>query len=124
MSSLLRPYSVGDERRRSGLGAHRGGKNYIDQRESFRRDIEKLTLAKFGAAFIENPGGGPSGKSITFGGETTALTERLREIGCELYCAGGMMSMTRGSFTREAEELNIPLFSLSVIMILAHRRIR
>jgi len=84
-------------------------KAYIDRPEDFARDIKKLTLEKFGRAFTEIPSG-PSGKSITFGGETPELTQRLREISCELYAAGGMMSMTRGSFRKEVEAIDVPIF--------------
>lgn len=84
-------------------------KNYIDKPEAFARDLEKLTLAKFGRAFTEIPTG-PSGKSITFGGETAELTQRLRDVSCELYAAGGMMSMVRGSFHKEVEAIDVPIF--------------
>lgn len=84
-------------------------KTYIDKPEEFARDIEKLTLAKFGRAFTEIPAG-PSGKSITFGGETPELTQRLRDVSCELYAAGGMMSMTRGSFRKEVQAIDVPIF--------------
>jgi len=84
-------------------------KTYIDKPDNFARDLEKLTLAKFGMTFTKIPSG-PSGKSITFGGETPELTERLREISCELYAAGGMMSMTRGSFRQEVEAIDVPIF--------------
>jgi len=100
------------------LGSSAGGlewglseeeKAYIDKPEDFARDLKKLTLAKFGRAFTEIPSG-PSGKSITFGGETPELTQRLREVSCELYAAGGMMSMTRGSFRKEVEAIDVPIF--------------
>jgi len=84
-------------------------KTYIDKPDDFARDLKKLTLAKFGRAFTKIPSG-PSGKSITFGGETPELTERLRDISCELYAAGGMMSMTRGSFRKEVETIDVPIF--------------
>lgn len=84
-------------------------KKYIDQEESFSKDIEKLTIKKFGRYFTPAPAG-PSGKSITFGGETPELTQRLRDASCELYCAGGMMSMTRGSFKTEVEAIDMPIF--------------
>ena len=84
-------------------------KTYIDKPEEFARDLEKLTLEKFGRVFTEIPAG-PSGKSITFGGETAELTQRLRDISCELYAAGGMMSMVRGSFRKEVEAIDVPIF--------------
>lgn len=84
-------------------------KAYIDKPKEFARDLEKLTLAKFGRAFTEIPSG-PSGKSIAFGGETAELNERLRGVSCELYAAGGMMSMTRGSFRKEVEAIDVPIF--------------
>lgn len=90
-------------------GLSEGEKTYIDNPEAFSKDIEKLTLNKFKMAFPPSTGG-PSGKSITFGGETPALTQRLRETSCELYAAGGMMSMTRGSFKQEIDALTLPLF--------------
>jgi len=84
-------------------------KTYINKPDDLARDLEKLTLAKFGRAFTEIPNG-PSGKSITFGGETPELTQRLRDISCELYAAGGIMSMIRGSFRKEVEEIDVPIF--------------
>jgi len=100
------------------LGSSAGGlewglseeeKTYIDKPEDFARDIVKLTLAKFKTPFPQGTGG-PSGKSITFGGETPELTQRLREVSCELYAAAGMMSMTRGSFRKEVEAIDVPIF--------------
>jgi len=85
-------------------------KLYIEKPEAFARDIQKLTLNKFGSDFIEYPNQGPSGKSITFGGETAELTERLRDITTTLYAAGGMMSMIRGSFRSEVEAIDVPMF--------------
>ena len=84
-------------------------KKYIDKPDELARDLERLTLAKFGRAFTEIPSG-PSGKSITFGGETPELTQRLRDVSCELYAAGGMMSMVRGSFRKEVEAIDVPIF--------------
>lgn len=100
------------------LGSSAGGlewglseeeKVYIEKPEDFARDLEKLTLNKFGRSFTEIPNG-PSGKSITFGGETAELTQRLRDVSCELYAAGGMMSMMRGSFRKDVEAINVPIF--------------
>jgi len=84
-------------------------KAYIERPDEFLKDIERLTLAKFGQNFTNIPSG-PSGKSITFGGETPELTQRLRVVSCELYAAGGMMSMVRGSFRKEVEAIDVPLF--------------
>ena len=100
------------------LGSSAGGldwgltedeKTYIENPDAFARDLETLTLAKFKMPFIKG-GAGPSGKSITFGGETPELTQRLREISCELFAAGGMMSMTRGSFRQEVNAIDVPIF--------------
>jgi len=85
-------------------------KLYIEKPEAFERDIQKLTLNKFGSDFIAYPNQGPSGKSITFGGETAELTRRLRDITTKLYAAGGMMSMIRGSFRTEVEAIDVPIF--------------
>jgi len=90
-----------------GLSDHE--KTYIDKPEEFARDLEQLTLAKFQIPFPKGLGG-PSGKSITFGGETPELSKRLREVSCNLYAAGGMMSMTRGSFRKEVEAIDVPIF--------------
>ena len=84
-------------------------KTYIEKPEKFSKDIKHLTLVKFGQNFTNIPSG-PSGKSITFGGETPELTQRLRDVSCELYAAGGMMSMVRGSFRKEVEAIDVPLF--------------
>ena len=54
--------------------------------------------------------GGPSGNSITFGGVSEKLNERLREIGTDLYAAGGMMGMIRGSMTTEVNAITCPIF--------------
>ncbi|MGB0908422.1 MAG: alpha/beta fold hydrolase [Maricaulaceae bacterium] len=100
------------------LGSSAGGldwglteeeREYIEKPEDFERDIEALTLAKFKMPFPPSMGG-PSGKSITFGGETEALNEALRENACPLFAAGGMMSMTRGSFRQEVEAIDVPMF--------------
>ena len=100
------------------LGSSAGGldwglteaeKTYIEKPEDFLKDIESLTLNKFGSEFPLTSAG-PSGKSITFGAETPELLQRLQEITCELFAAGGMMSMTRGSFRKDVEALDIPLF--------------
>lgn len=84
-------------------------KLYINKPDELERDLEKLTIGKFGRAFTEIPAG-PSGKSITFGGETQALTQALRKAACELFGAGGMMSMVRGSFSQEVLAINVPIF--------------
>ncbi len=101
------------------LGSSAGGldwglsseeKEYKNRENDIERDLKKLTFGKFGAQFPSHPGGGPSGKSIVFGGETPELTQALKDNTCELYAAGGMMSMIRGSFKTEVESLKIPLF--------------
>ncbi len=84
-------------------------KYYIDKPDELKRDLESLSLSKFGRAFTEIPAG-PSGESITFGGESEVLTLALRKTACELYAAGGMMSMVRGSFTQEVHAIDIPIF--------------
>jgi len=90
-----------------GLDDHE--KTYMDRPNAFEKDIESLTLRKFKTPFPAGMGG-PTGKSITFGGENEAVTARLREISCELYAAGGMMSMTRGSFIKEVEAIDTSIF--------------
>ena len=71
--------------------------------------MEALSLAKFGTA-ISKAGRGPKGDTIVFGGETPALTHRLRDLTCEMNSAGAMMSMMRGSFRDEVEAIDVPLF--------------
>jgi len=90
-------------------GLSENEKKYIDNPEALYRDLEKITLDKFKMPFPPSTGG-PSGKSITFGGESPGITKRLRDISCELYAAGGMMSMTRGSFHNQVEAINVPIF--------------
>jgi len=84
-------------------------KKYINDEEAFKHDLEKLSLAKFGTAFTR-AGGGPSGASIVFGGENPGITQRLREISCEMNSASAMMSMMRGSFKSEVEAIDVPIF--------------
>lgn len=90
-----------------GLDDHE--RTYIDRPDAFERDIKALTLRKFKIPFP--PGtGGPSGKSITFGGQNPSVTQKLQEVSCELFAAGGMMSMTRGSFIKDVQAIDVPMF--------------
>ena len=100
------------------LGSSTGGllwglddleKTYIGKPEEVEKDLEALVMRKFKSQFVQATNG-PSGKSITFGGSTENVTNRLREISTSLYAAGGMMSMIQGSFIEEAEAVNVPLF--------------
>lgn len=101
------------------LGSNAGGlewgltddeKDYIDKADALARDLERLTLNKFGNALaLMGSTGGPSGKSIIFGAENEALLQALRGNVCELYTPGGMMSMVRGSFLAEAENIQTPI---------------
>ncbi len=84
-------------------------KPYINQELKFKRDLEKLSLAKFGGPYTR-AGDGPSGESITFGGETAELTKRMRDISCEMNSASAMMSMMRGSFQTEVQAIDAPIF--------------
>ncbi len=90
-----------------GLDDHE--KTFKDDPDRFAANLERLTLNKFKVPFPPSMGG-PSGDSITFGGETAELSKALREVSINLYAAGGMMSMTRGSFMREAEAIDVPMF--------------
>lgn len=90
-----------------GLDEHE--KTYVGKPDAVERDLEELVIRKFGSPFLQVTGG-PSGTSITFGGASEKLTERLREISIPLYGAGGMMSMIRGSFLDEVEAIDVPLF--------------
>jgi pimeloyl-ACP methyl ester carboxylesterase len=84
-------------------------KAYIDGPDALEKDLEQLVLKRFGAFFT--PGmGGPSGKSIMFGGSSEALTQRLRDVGTLLYAAGATTSMARGSFAAEAGAIDVPIF--------------
>ncbi|NNC39027.1 MAG: alpha/beta hydrolase [Acidimicrobiales bacterium] len=89
-----------------GLDDHE--KTYIGREDAIGHDIEELVIRKFKMPFTP-PMGGPSG-SITFGGANEALNQRLRDIGTELYAAGGMMGMIRGSMTTEVEAITCPIF--------------
>ena len=84
-------------------------KAYINKPHAFARELEAMSLAKFGRATIP-AGKGPSGESITFGGQTPELTQRLRAAASEMNAAGAMMSMMRGSFRPEANAIAVPLF--------------
>jgi len=84
-------------------------KSYINQEEMLARDLEALSLAKFGQPFTR-ASRGPSGESIVFGGENQDLTKRLRDISCEMNSASAMMSMMRGSFRSEVEAIDVPIF--------------
>lgn len=84
-------------------------KQYINDEARFARDLEVLSLVKFGAPFTR-AGGGPSGESIVFGGETNELNARLREISCEMHSPSAMMSMMRGSFRTEVQAIEVPIF--------------
>ncbi len=90
-----------------GLDDHE--KTYIGKPDAVEQALEELVMRKFGSPF-PRVSGGPSGKSITFGGATEKLTGRLREISIPLYAAGGMTSMIRGSFLDEVEAIDGPLF--------------
>lgn len=83
-------------------------KTYINKAEEFAHDLQAMSLAKFGRAMIP-AGNGPSGESITFGGETPELNKRLCDVACEMNAAGAMMSMMRGSFRAEAEAIDVPM---------------
>lgn len=84
-------------------------KQYIGKPEALERDLEDLVLKRYGAPF---PGisGGPSGKSITFGGANEEATAALRENLAELFGAGGTTSMIRGSFAEETAAIDVPIF--------------
>ncbi len=84
-------------------------KEYIGNPIALEKDLEELTLRKFGMEFpMINQG--PSGESITFGGATPELNMRLRETTIPLFGAGGMMSMVRGSFALEAAAIETSMF--------------
>ena len=53
--------------------------------------------------------GGPSGKSIIFGGSSEELTARLRDVSTNLFGAGATTSMTRGAFAAEAAAIDVPI---------------
>ncbi len=84
-------------------------KSYINAPEKLERDLETLTLAKFGEAFPVLADG-PRGESTPFSGARPALTEKLRALNVNLFAAGGMMSIVQGSFAKEAGAIAIPLF--------------
>ncbi|QJB68770.1 alpha/beta fold hydrolase [Parasphingorhabdus halotolerans] len=90
-----------------GLDDHE--KTYIGMPDAVEIDLEELVLRKFKAPF-PMVASGPSGKSITFGGHNAELTQRLRDVSTNLFAAGGMMSMIRGSFAPEAAAIDVPMF--------------
>ena len=99
------------------IGSNAGGldwglddeeKQYIDQPDKIEADLEKLTLKKFKELY-PSYAGGPRFGSKSFGGETEQSNQFLHDIMCNLYGAGGMMSMLRGSFVEEVAMLTEPL---------------
>ena len=82
---------------------------YKNREAAIKADLQDLVLRKFKMEFTP-PMGGPSGNSITFGGATEKLNERLRNIGTQLYAAGGMMGMIRGSMASEVKAITCPIF--------------
>lgn len=90
-----------------GLDDHE--KTFMDRPAALLAGLETLTLRKFKTAFPTGMGG-PSGKSITFGGENPHASGYLRDVQVPLFAAGGMMSMIRGSFQAEVAAIEVPLF--------------
>jgi pimeloyl-ACP methyl ester carboxylesterase len=84
-------------------------KQYIGRPDALERDLERLVLERYGTCF---PGisGGPSGKSITFGGANPDITAKLRDNMASLFAAGGTTSMIRGGFAPEAAAIDVPMF--------------
>lgn len=91
------------------MGLNEHEQTYKEKPNEFERDLEALALGKFKVPFPPAMGG-PSGRTIAFGGETPELTQRLRDTTCEMFAAGGMMSMTRGSFRKEVNAIDVPIF--------------
>ena len=90
-----------------GLDDHE--RSYVGKPDTIACDLEDLVKRKFKVPFPMATNG-PSGKSITFGGYNEELTQRLREVSTNLFAAGGMMSMIRGSFIHEAAAIDVPIF--------------
>jgi len=84
-------------------------KAYINDEAKFQQDLEKLSFTKFGGPY-SRARGGPSGETIVFGGQTPELTQRLRDMSCEMNSTSAMMSMVRGSFKTEVEAIDVPMF--------------
>ena len=84
-------------------------KKYIEKQDAFERDVEKLTLDKFKKEF-PSVSSGPSNDSPMFAGESAAATTLLSKVTTPLYAAGGLTSMVRGSFRREVESIDTPMF--------------
>jgi pimeloyl-ACP methyl ester carboxylesterase len=84
-------------------------KGYIGKPDALERDLEQLVLKRYGAPFTAISGG-PSGKSITFGGANPDITAKLRDNMASLFAAGGTTSMIRGGFAPEAAAIDVPLF--------------
>ena len=84
-------------------------KEYIGKPDALERDLEQLVLKRYGAAFTAISGG-PSGKSITFGGANPDITAKLRDNMASLFAAGGTTSMIRGGFAPEAAAIDVPIF--------------
>jgi len=85
---------------------------YKNKPDDVERDLENLTRDKFGGLFGKI-GNGPREGSDIFGGETSEVNARLGQVSCELYNPGGMMSMIRGSFTKEVEAIRLPMLLIA-----------
>ena len=113
VQGVAKPYSavalIGSSAGGLDWGLTEEEKDYIEQQEAFERDIEKLTLNKFKSEF-PSVSNGPSDDSPMFAGENRSVTALLANVTTPLYAAGGLTSMVRGSFRREVNSIDVPLF--------------
>lgn len=104
------------------LGSNAGGLDwglqeadldYVEQPEKLEKEMEPRVLEMFKAPFIRYESSGPSLDSKVFGAENEAAHELLMRVQDILYSAGGYMSMIRGSFRPEVNNITTPLFMAS-----------
>ncbi len=81
---------------------------YLNDPDGLDANLENIVMSRYGAEFPFYPSG-PRFGSKNFGGETEASNQLLHGVLCTLYAAGGTVSMVRGGFLKDAQELTEPV---------------